>query len=176
MTPTRDSCSSLCLATTNAKLEAKVDMNSPEPPPTTSVTPLTQLNRIIRENRIAEYRSPALELGMRPTQFGSGTAAWSWNDQPPLVINPFGTIGGGFVAVFVDELFSTAIGSVIEQDEWAMTAEVKISHLRPLRPGAITGNARVLRRGRAIAFLEAEIFGADVNLAVRASSTWSISH
>jgi uncharacterized protein (TIGR00369 family) len=140
-----------------------------------TVTPLTELNRIIRENRIAEYRSSALDLGMRPMQFGSGTSAWSWNDQPPPVINPFGTIGGGFVAVFVDELFSTAIGSVLEQDEWAMTAEVKISHLRALRPGAITGNARMLRRGRAIAFLEAEIAAADGKLAVRASSTWSIS-
>jgi len=56
-----------------------------------------------------------------------------------------------------------------------MTAEVKISHLRALRPGALTGNARMLRRGRAIAFLEAEIADADGKLAVRASSTWSIS-
>ncbi len=149
-------------------------MNSSEPTAKRAI-PLTELNRIIRENRTAEYKSSALDLGMRPTAFGIGTAAWSWNDQPAQVINPFGTVGGGFIAVFIDELFSTAIGSALEQDEWAMTAEVKISHLRPLRPGAITGNARMLRRGRVIAFLEAEIADADGKLAVRASSTWSIS-
>jgi uncharacterized protein (TIGR00369 family) len=139
------------------------------------MTPLTELNRIIRENRISDYRSPALELGMRPTQFGSGSSSWSWSDQPPLVLNPFGTINGGFIGVFVDELFSTAIGSMLEDGEWAMTAETKISHLRPLRPGTVTGSGRVVRRGQAIAFLEAEVIGADGKLAVRASSTWSIS-
>jgi uncharacterized protein (TIGR00369 family) len=150
-------------------------MNPPKPTEVKSAMALTELNRIIRENRVAEYRSPALELGMCPTQFGIGTAAWSWNAQPPLVLNPFGTVNGGFIGVFIDELFSTAIGSLLEGDEWAMTAEAKVSHLRPLRPGAITGSARVLRRGRAIAFLEAEIADANGELAVRASSTWSIS-
>ena len=64
--------------------------------------PLTELNRIIRENRTAEYRSPVLAIGMRPEEFGSGTSRWSWSDQPPLVLNPFGTINGGFIGVFVD--------------------------------------------------------------------------
>ncbi len=137
--------------------------------------PLTELNRIIRENRTAEYRSPVLAIGMRPEEFGNGTSRWSWSDQPPLVLNPFGTINGGFIAVLIDELFSTAIGSVLEEGEWAMTAEIKVSHLRPLRPGSITGTARVLRRGRGIAFLEAEVVGADGKVAARATSTWSIS-
>jgi uncharacterized protein (TIGR00369 family) len=150
-------------------------MNPPESEKPRRVIPLTELNRIIRENRIAEYRSPALELGMRPVQFSPGGSAWSWSDQPPLVLNPFGTIHGGFIGVFVDELFATAIGSILEEGEWAMTAEVKISHLRPLRPGAIVGSARVLRRGQALAFLEAEISDAAGKAAVRASSTWSIS-
>ncbi len=137
--------------------------------------PLTELNRIIRENRTAEYRSPVLAIGMRPEEFGSGASRWSWCDQPPLVLNPFGTINGGFIGVFIDELFSTAIGSVLEEGEWAMTAETKVSHLRPLRPGSITGTARVLRRGQGIAFLEAEVIGPDGKVAARASSTWSIS-
>jgi uncharacterized protein (TIGR00369 family) len=137
--------------------------------------PLTDLNRIIRENRIAEYRSPALDLGMRPDQFGAGSSRWTWRNQPPTTLNPFGTIHGGFVAVFVDEVFSTAIASVLEDGEWAVTVEVKISHLRALRPGVITSAGQVLHRGRAIAFLEAEVTDDGGSLAVRASSTWSIS-
>ena len=139
------------------------------------LAPLAELNRIIRENRVAEYRSPALSLGMRPQEFASGSSRWVWPDQPELVLNPFGTLRGGFIAVFIDELFSTAIASLLEQHEWAVTAEVKISHLRPLLPGSISGAGRVLRRGRGVAFLEAEILGADGQIAVRGSSTWSIS-
>src|SRR5438445_9199263 len=103
---------------------SRFDMSSPKSIDAKSPSPLTELNRIIRENRIAEYRSPALELGMRPSQFGIGTAAWTWNDQPPMVMNPFGTVNGGFIGVFVDEPFSTAIGSLLKDGEWAMTAEV----------------------------------------------------
>ena len=61
---------------------------------------------------------------------------------------------GGYLALFVDEMFSTAIGSVLEEGEWAVTAEVKLSFLRALRPGAIEGFASVVRRTRSLAFLE----------------------
>src|SRR5258708_37987684 len=117
-----------------------MDMSAPDSTDTKIATPLAELNRIIRENRIAEYQSPALDLGMRPTAFGIGTAAWIWNDQPPRVMNPFGTIGGGCIAIFVDELFSTAIGSVLGAGAWAMTAEVENSHLPAAHPGGNTGN------------------------------------
>ena len=139
------------------------------------MNPVDELNRIIRENRTGDYRSPTLAIGMRPEEFGSGTSRWSWRDQPPLVLNPFGTINGGFIAVFIDELLSTAIGSVLEAGEWAMTAETKVAYLRPLRPGAIAGTAQVVRRGQGIAFLEAEVLGPDGKVAARATSTWSIS-
>lgn len=141
----------------------------------TPFTPLIELNRIIRENRVEEYRAPAMTLGMRPEEFGHGTSRWRWDIQPLLAVNPFGMIHGGFLAVFVDELLATAIGSILDEGEWAMTGETKISHLRMVQLGSLVGEARVLRRGQAMAFLEADIKDADGKLAVRASSTWSIS-
>jgi uncharacterized protein (TIGR00369 family) len=111
---------------------------------------------------------------MQPLEFGKGTAKWQWRDQPLQVLNPFGTVQGGFVSVFVDELFSTAIGSVLEDGEWATTAEMKLSYLRALIPGAIHGSARVVRRTRTLAFLEGEVIGANGEPAALASSTWAI--
>jgi uncharacterized protein (TIGR00369 family) len=140
-----------------------------------SPLPVTRLNQIIRGNRITEYESPALVLGMRPTGFEQGLSRWSWSAQPPLVLNPFGMIGGGFIAVLVDELCSTAIASVLEEAEWAVTVETKISYLRLLRPGPVNGVGRVLRRGRTLALLEAQVTTADGTVAALASSTWSIS-
>jgi uncharacterized protein (TIGR00369 family) len=137
--------------------------------------PLSAINQLIKENRISEYSSPNLALGMRPVEFGAGTSQWVWDNQPAAARNPFGTIQGGYLAIFVDELLSTAIASVLEEGEWAMTAEFKISFLRALNPGRIGGSARVLRRARTLAFLEAQITASDGAIAATASSVWAIS-
>ena len=137
--------------------------------------PLTELNRIIRENRGAEYRSPNLALGMAPIGFGAGASRWRWDAQQAIAINPFGTVQGGYLGVFVDELFSTAIASVLEDGEWAMTAEFKLNFLRAICPGPIEGSARILRRSRTLAFLEAQVTDESGAIAVTASSTWAIS-
>jgi uncharacterized protein (TIGR00369 family) len=139
------------------------------------LAPLTELNRIIREGRVADYQSPNLTLGMRPVKFEAGASRWEWPQQAPSALNPFGTIHGGHIAIFVDELLATAIGSILEADEYAVTAEMKISYLHVLRAGALEGSARVLRRARQLAFLEAVVHPAGEEPAVIASSTWAIS-
>jgi uncharacterized protein (TIGR00369 family) len=137
--------------------------------------PLTETNRLIRERRVAEYSSPNLTLGMVPVEFGEGMSRWTWSEQPSKALNPFGTLQGGYLAVFVDELFSTAIASVLEDGEWAMTVEFKLNFLRALSPGRLQGSAKVLRRSRTLAFLEAQITDEDGAIAVTASSTWAVS-
>jgi uncharacterized protein (TIGR00369 family) len=136
---------------------------------------LTELNRLIKDNRVAEYLSPNLALGMRPVVFGAGTSQWLWEHQPPTALNPFGTIQGGYITVLIDEMFSTAIASLLEEGEWAMTAEIKINFLRALNPKPWRGGAEVLRRTRSIAFLEAHITDQNGTVAVTATSTWVIA-
>jgi uncharacterized protein (TIGR00369 family) len=136
--------------------------------------PLTERNRIIKDNRVADYTSPNLALGMMPVEFGPGTSRWAWNEQPAVAMNPFGTIQGGYLAVFIDELLATAIGSVLEDGEWAMTAEFKINFLRALPSAPLEGSASVLRRSRTLAFLEARVNTPDGQIAVTASSTWAV--
>ena len=137
--------------------------------------PVESINQLIRENRIGEFSSPNLALGMRPLEFGPGTSRWSWDSPTAIALNPFGTIQGGYLAMFIDEMLSTAIGSVLESGEWAVTAELKLSYLRPLRSGPLSGEARVIRRTRALAFMEASIANERGEVAVTASSTWSIA-
>jgi uncharacterized protein (TIGR00369 family) len=112
---------------------------------------------------------------MRPLAFGTGTSRWLWEHQPPTVLNPFGTVQGGYIAVLIDEMFSSAIASVLEMGEWAMTAEFKVNFLRALDPKPLQGDARVLRRTRSLAFLEAQITDKNGTIAVTATSTWAIS-
>jgi uncharacterized protein (TIGR00369 family) len=136
--------------------------------------PLTERNRLIKENRVADYTSPNLALGMAPVEFGAGTSRWMWRAQPAVALNPFGTLQGGYLTVFIDELMSTAIASVLEDGEWAMTAEFKINFLRALTPASLEGTSRVLRRSRTLAFLEAQVESEGGQIAVTASSTWAV--
>jgi uncharacterized protein (TIGR00369 family) len=136
--------------------------------------PLTERNRLIKENRLADYTSPNLALGMAPIEFAAGTSRWLWKAQPAVALNPFGTLQGGYLAVFVDEILSTAIASVLEDGEWAMTAEFKINFLRALTPAPLEGPARVLRRTRTLVFLEAQVATESGQIAVTASSTWAV--
>ena len=136
--------------------------------------PVTERNRVIKENRVADYTSPNLVLGMVPVEFGAGTSRWVWRTQPAVALNPFGTLQGGYLTVFIDELLSTAIASVLEDGEWAVTAEFKITFLRALTPTPLEGSGRVLRRSRTLAFLEAQVEAANGQVAVTASSTWAL--
>jgi uncharacterized protein (TIGR00369 family) len=136
--------------------------------------PLTDLNRVIRENRVSDFTSPNLALGMTPVEFGVGTSRWAWSAQPAAALNPFGTVQGGYLAIFVDELLATAVASVLEDGEWSMTAEFKINFLRAVTPAPLVGSARVLRRSRSLAFVEAQVETADGQIAVTASSTWPV--
>jgi len=137
--------------------------------------PLADINRLIRENRVDDYPSANRDLGMQPLRFAEGESRWRWAQQPGRVLNPFGTVQGGYLAVFVDELLATAVGSVLEEGEWAMTADTRLSYLRAVPPGEIEGGARVLRRSRSLAFLEAGVTDARGRAVVTAASTWSIS-
>ena len=139
------------------------------------LAPVDSINQLIRENRVGDFSSPNLALGMRPLEFAVGTSRWSWESQPLSVLNPVGIMQGGYLAILVDEMFSTAIASVLEAGEWAVTAEVKLTYLRALHPGPLTGDARVIRRTRALAFMESSIANARGEVAVTASSTWAIS-
>ena len=139
------------------------------------LAPVDSINQLIRENRVADFSSPNLALGMRPLEFGLGTARWCWETQPASVLNPFGIVQGGYLGIFVDEMYSTAIASVLEAGEWAVTAEVKLNYLRALRPSPMNGEARVVRRTRALAFMEASIANERGEIAVTATSTWAIA-
>lgn len=139
------------------------------------LAPVDSINRLIRENRIGDFSSSNLALGMRPLEFALGVSRWSWEAQPSSALNPFGIVQGGYLAIFIDEMLGTAIASTLEVGEWAITAEVKLTYLRALRPGPLSGEARVIRRTRALAFLEASIANARGEVAVTASSTWAIS-
>jgi uncharacterized protein (TIGR00369 family) len=87
----------------------------------------------------------------------------------PAFGNHFGHIQGGFATAMLDVPISAAV--FVKLKQWLPTVEIKCSFLRPLCIGVCIGEARVLRAGRAIVFVEGKLWGSDGELAVHATAT-----
>ena len=85
--------------------------------------------------------------------------------------NPMGSVQGGFVGAMLDEAIATC-GIIASNVTMTMpTLEIKISYLRPLFPGRALAKAWIIRLGKTVAFIEAELYGEDGKMVAKASST-----
>lgn len=75
------------------------------------------------------------------------------------LLNPAGTVHGGFAATLLDSCMGLAIWSTLERGVAQTTLEFKVSLVRPITPetGRITAEGRVLNRGRRIGTAEGRI-------------------
>jgi uncharacterized protein (TIGR00369 family) len=85
--------------------------------------------------------------------------------------NPLGNIKGGFVAAMLDDTLGPALATTFASDEFAPTLELKVSFIRPAKPGTFFGKGWVVHRGGAVAFLEGELRSATDELIATATAT-----
>lgn len=88
-------------------------------------------------------------------------------------LNRQGVLHGGAIATMLDTLCGFALWVAAER-RFGQTLELKTHFLRPAFPGAYHGEGRVVRMGRSIAFLEAELFDAQDMLVATASATFRL--
>ena len=103
--------------------------------------------------------------------FQSGFVALLFAEQPAFA-NHWGNIQGGFGVALIDVVVSLAAYARLRQ--WCPTVEVKCSFVAPAKLGVCRGEARVIKAGKALAFVEARLWGADGQLAIHATSTVSV--
>lgn len=90
---------------------------------------------------------------------------------PDSFITPRGSVQGGLVAGFLDEVMGWAHVWATDQAEAPLNLEISMSLLRPVRAGPLVGKGRVVRRGRKVIFLEGELFDETGTLLARSTST-----
>jgi uncharacterized protein (TIGR00369 family) len=78
---------------------------------------------------------------------------------------------GGFITGWLDAAMAFAVILQTEGQQTVNSLEIKVSFYEKVGPGAGHVQARVVRRGRRVAFLEASLFNAEGKLAAQASST-----
>ena len=85
--------------------------------------------------------------------------------------NPMGTLHGGVYCDLADAAMGYAYAATLGEDETFTTVELKINFLRAVRQGKLTAEARLVRAGSALGYVECAVTDQAGRLVARASST-----
>lgn len=110
-------------------------------------------------------------LGIEVESVGPGTATLLLPVREELTRND-GIIHGGAVASVIDSAFAFAIVPLLADNERTVTVDITIHYLRPLSGGTSKTVARVVRAGRRVITVSAELFDENDKLAATALSTY----
>lgn len=110
-------------------------------------------------------------LGIEVDSIEPGTATLGLTIRHELTQN-HGVVHGGAVASLIDTATAFAILSLLAPKEKITTVDLTINYLRPLTAGRATATARVLRAGRRLLVVSADVFDDGGTLAATALSTY----
>lgn len=111
-------------------------------------------------------------MGFVAKELGDGRSLWEWRVADHRFDNPIGTVHGGFLATFADEVMGSCMATTLRGQESFTTAELKVNYMKPVIAGdTITGEGLVVRRGRNVGFLEARLTNPAGELVATATST-----
>ena len=118
-------------------------------------------------------RSPFNDkLGIAAEDLADGRVRLELETGPEWT-NEVGSVHGGVAMSLLDGAMGRAVGRTLASGERCATVQFSAQFLAPAE-GRIAATARVVKRGRAVAFAEAECVRDDGTLVARAHGTWSV--
>src|SRR5262249_2652438 len=85
--------------------------------------------------------------------------------------NPMGTLHGGIYGDLADAAMGYAYAATLGKGETFTTVELKINFFRPVRKGKLTAEAKVIRAGKNLGYVESDVKDENDKLVARAAST-----
>jgi len=85
--------------------------------------------------------------------------------------NPLGTLHGGIYCDLADAAMGWAYGASLPEGETFTTIELKVNFLRAVRQGTLTAEAKVVKGGATLGYIECEVTDQDGRLAAKLSCT-----
>ena len=110
-------------------------------------------------------------LGIEVESVGQGAATLVVHVREELMRND-GIVHGGVMASLIDSAFAFAIIPILDEGERTVTVDMTVHYLRPVSSGAAKAVARVVRAGRRVITVSAELFDENEKLAATALSTY----
>jgi uncharacterized protein (TIGR00369 family) len=145
----------------------------PRRAPSSDPRPITPLSTLLRAGRLGGFHQ---EVGFRidPAASRRGVCTVTGRvEHRHLNINQI--VHGGVYATVLDTAMGAAVISLLRDGETTATTSLYVEFLRAAREGdTLTARGEVLRRGRHIAFVEGNLYGADGRRLSQAHGTWYI--
>jgi uncharacterized protein (TIGR00369 family) len=85
--------------------------------------------------------------------------------------NPMGTLHGGIYCDLADAAMGFAYAATLGEGEIFTTVELKINFFRPMRRGKLIAEAKVIRAGSTLGYVECDVKDQAGKLAAKAAST-----
>ena len=106
---------------------------------------------------------------------GQGTASLSMPIEPYMT-NSLGTAHGGVIMSLLDVALCTAARTLHPESVGVITIDLSTSFIGGAAGGKLLADARVLRDGRSMSFVEAEAKNEDGSLVAKAIATVRVRH
>jgi len=85
--------------------------------------------------------------------------------------NPLGTLHGGIYCDLADAAMGFAYAATLGDGETFTTVELKINFFRAVRQGKLTAEARVIKSGSTLGYVECDVRDTSGKLVAKAAST-----
>ena len=138
-----------------------------------------QATQFIAQLRSGEWDLPVglSNLGIKPHEWLKeaeyGHLIYEWPNTGDRNIDT-GRVFGGWIAALSDHIVSITMASALEDGEWFTTMELTTRMFRPMLPGLIRVEGRLINRGRTSGFVEAYYTNEDGKLVAQASAMKAI--
>lgn len=116
---------------------------------------MTYLEKIRQDGRNA---NPFFcQMGIDIVSYAEGTAVLNMRVRPDMH-NGVGWLQGGMLVALADEAIALALYTLLKNNEGIATISESTSFIKGVREGLIVAEAKVIKKGRRVAFAEAEVF------------------
>jgi uncharacterized protein (TIGR00369 family) len=128
---------------------------------------------------VLEGRHPAPPisetLGFAAAEVEEGRVVFRGSPSP-AVLNPLGTVHGGWAATLLDSAMACAVHATLKAGEAYTTLEMKLNYVRPILPdaGEVVCEGRVVHRGTTIATSEGRLLDGRGKLLAHGTETCQI--
>ena len=132
------------------------------------------MNNIKKDGK---YANPFFCLmGIEIISIEPGTAELKMQVRPDMH-NGAGWLQGGILAAIADEAMALALYSLLSGTEGIATISESTSFIQGVQDGYIVAKARVIRKGRRVAFAEGEVYSGNEKMKVlsRTSAAFAVT-
>jgi uncharacterized protein (TIGR00369 family) len=95
-------------------------------------------------------------------------------DFKDCLTHPYGYLHGGAIASLADSAGINAVLTILKDEQKALTLEMKINYLLPVKDTAVFAEAKVVHRGKKFALADVDVKDDDGRLVAKAIVTCAI--